>query len=239
VSPRCLPQATGRVEDIIKICRIHPQQGTPPSEEVVAEFRRFPSTVVSDQLDRHGAAFGIHRITRAELGFMAGRAISVKVPPGDNMGIYMAIEHAQPGDVVVVDGGGALNRALMGEIFYNHMISRGIGGIVIDGCLRDAGEIAKGPMHVYARGVTHLGPGREGPADVHGPVSIGGAIVRTNDIIVGDADGVAVVPNARIQATLEGARALMKREPGLIATAAAGQMDLTWLHEGVQQIQVD
>lgn len=223
----------------MKLCRIHRPQGDAPGSDVIAEFKRFPSTVVSDQLDRQGAAFGIHRITSPGLGIMAGRAITVRIPPGDNLGIYVAIEHAQPGDILVVDGGGAMNRAVMGEIFYRHMVSRGIGGIVIDGCLRDAGEIAEGPMHVFARGVTHLGPSRQGPADINCSVSVGGAPVRTNDIVVGDADGVAIVPNSRVASTLEGARALMDREPVLIAAAAAGEMDLGWLREGVRQIEVD
>lgn len=220
----------------MKFCRIHETVGTPPSEATVAAFRVFPTTVVSDQLDRDGAVHGVHRITHPDLGILAGRVVSVRVPPGDNLGIYVAVEHAQPGDVLVVDAGGSLERAVMGELFYRHMVARGLGGIVIDGVIRDSAEIAAGPMHVFARGASHLGPGKRGPGDVHAAVALGGTVVRTNDIVVGDADGIAVVPNARIAATLVGAQALLEREVELLERAVAGDMDLTWLREEVAQV---
>ena len=222
----------------MKFCRIHEIVGSPPSEETVAAFRVFPTTVVSDQLDRDGAVHGVRRITRADLGILAGRVVSVRVPPGDNLGIYVAVEHAQPGDVLVVDAGGSLERAVMGELFYRHMVTRGLGGIVIDGVIRDSAEIAAGPMHVFARGASHLGPGKRGPGDVHAAVTLGGTVVRTNDIVVGDADGIAIIPNARIAATLVGAQALLEREVQLLERAASGNMDLTWLHEEVTQVGV-
>lgn len=219
-------------------CRIHDIVGAAPSVATVAAFRLFPTTVVSDQLDHDGAVHGVRRITSADLGILAGRVVSVRVPPGDNLGIYVAVEHAQPGDVLVVDAGGSLERAVMGELFYRHMVTRGLGGIVIDGVIRDLAEISAGPMHVFARGASHLGPGKRGPGDVHAAVTVGGTVVRTNDIVVGDADGVAIVPNARIAATLVGAQALLEREVVLLDRAGAGLMDLTWLLEEVTQVKV-
>jgi regulator of RNase E activity RraA len=93
-------------------------------------------------------------------------------------------------------------------------------------------------MHVFARGASHLGPGKRGPGDVHAAVTLGGTVVRTNDIVVGDADGIAIIPNARIAATLVGAQALLEREVQLLERAASGNMDLTWLHEEVTQVGV-
>jgi len=221
----------------VRTCRIHPRPRSGPSPDVVAAFRTFPTTVVSDQLDRLNAAHGIHRITDAAHGIMAGPAISVRVPPGDNLGIYVAAEHAAPGDILVVDAGGGTGRAVMGEIFYRHLAARGLGGIVIDGMVRDVEAIREGPMPVFARGAIHLGPTRNGPGDVHDAVCVGGAVVRTGDIVVGDDDGVAVVPAARIAETLTGAQALLEREVELIERARTGRMDLTWLRD-VEQIPV-
>jgi regulator of RNase E activity RraA len=204
---------------------------------VVAAFRTFPTTVVSDQLDRLNAAHGIHRISDGSLGILAGPVVSVRVPPGDNLGIYVAAEHAEPGDILVVDAGGETRRAVMGEIFYRHLASRGIGGIVIDGVVRDVEALRDGPMAVFARGAIHLGPTRNGPGDVHDAACVGGAIVRTGDIVVGDDDGVVVVPNHRIAETLRGAKDLLEREAELIERARTGRMDLAWLRD-VEQIPV-
>jgi regulator of RNase E activity RraA len=103
--------------------------------------------------------------------------------------------------------------------------------------VRDIEAIREGPMPVFARGAIHLGPTRNGPGDVHDAVCVGGAVVRTGDIVVGDDDGVAVVPRARIAETLTGAQALLAREVDLIERARTGRMDLSWLDD-VEQVPV-
>ena len=206
-------------------CRIFPPTER-PSPDALAQLRKMPTTIVSDQLERQGVARGIVRMTSRDLGILAGPALTVRTRPGDNLVVYKAVELADPGDVLVVAAGGLEDRAVIGEIFYRHMVARGIGGVVIDGMIRDATEIAAGPVPVFARGATHPGPYKTGPGELRGPVSVGGTIVRNGDAIVGDGDGIAVVPLERVQEVVEGGLALLAKEEQALAQADAGEEEL-------------
>ena len=219
-------------------CRVYPETPLPDPEKLAA-LGTLPSCIVSDQLERFGLARGIRRMTSRDLGIMAGRAFTVKTRPGDNLVIYKAVELAEPGDILVVDGGGCTDRALMGEIFYNHVIASRIGGLVIDGAIRDAFEIGEGPVPVFARGAAHTAPFKFGPGELRGPVSIGGAVVQQGDFVVGDDDGVAVIPRARLDATIDGGLALLEAEKTKMARAAAGEADTSFLEELMTTIEVD
>ena len=97
---------------------------------------------------------------------------------------------AQAGDVIVVDAGGDLTNAIIGELMCGYAASRGIAGMVINGAIRDADILSKSDFQVYAAGVTHRGPYKDGPGQINVPVSLDGMVVRPGDIIVGDGDGV-------------------------------------------------
>ncbi len=107
--------------------------------------------------------------------------------------IHKAIALAQPGDVIVVDGGGDLTNALIGEIMVSYAATRGIAGFVIDGAIRDVDMIRAGTFPVYAAGVTHRGPYKDGPGEINVPIAIDGMVIQPGDLIVGDADGVLCV----------------------------------------------
>jgi regulator of RNase E activity RraA len=98
--------------------------------------------------------------------------------------------------VLVVDGGGALDRAVLGEIMARYAAARGLAALVVDGAVRDVEGLAGGALPVFARGVNHLGPYKDGPGEIGGPVHAGGTVVRAGDVVVGDADGVVVIPRA-------------------------------------------
>ena len=211
-------------------CRIYPATQPPPAE-LVTHLRTMPTTVVSDQLERCGNVKGVYQITSADLGFLAGPALTVRTRPGDNLAIYKAIEIASAGDVLVVDAGGAMDRAVVGEIVYRHAATRGIAGFVIDGLIRDGADIAKGRLPVFAKGFTHAGPYKSGPGEIRGPITVGGAVVHNGDIVVGDTDGVAVVPIARAQEVVAGGLKLLAREQEALAQADAGELDVSWLDD--------
>ncbi|TPI20976.1 RraA family protein [Mesorhizobium sp. B4-1-1] len=169
--------------------------------ELVDAFRVFATPLISDNLARVPGAVGLrpfHKIS----GIMVGRALTVKTRPGDNQFIHRALDLVQPGDVIVVDGGGYEGRALVGEIMTSLAASRGAAGIVIDGAIRDAGAIGRNPFPCFARSAIHLGPYKDGPGAINVPVSVGGMVVGSGDIVVGDEDGVVAFP-------LEGATALL------------------------------
>ena len=106
---------------------------------------------------------------------------------------HQALDMAQPGDIIVVDGSGDMNRALAGEIMMRFASLKGIAGIVVDGCLRDLDGIRNLSMPVYAKGVTPQGPYKAGPGEINVPVVCGGQVVLPGDILVGDADGIVVI----------------------------------------------
>lgn len=219
-------------------CRVHPATPAVPADQLEA-IGGLPSTIVSDQLERYGFVQGVGQITRPELGIMAGPALTVRTRPGDNLIIYKAIELARPGDILVIDAGGATDRAVMGEIVCKHAFARGIAGLVIDGCIRDGAEIAAGPMHVFAKGYAHPGPYKNGPGEIRGPVSVGGTVVRNGDIVVGDPDGVAICPRERLAEAITGGTEALAREDRAIALAESGQMDTSWIDDKLDIVYVD
>lgn len=126
---------------------------------------------------------------------LVGRAFTVQTAAGDNKMIHEAIGEIVPGDVLVVDGQSATTRALVGELIAERYQRIGCAGFVIDGAVRDAKEIASLGFPVYARGITPAGPYRGGPGRLGRAVSIGGVVVSCGDWIIGDRDGIAVVPS--------------------------------------------
>lgn len=219
-------------------CRIYPVVEHPPGDQLEA-LRQLPSTIVSDQLERYGLVRGVTQVTGNDLGILAGPALTVRTRPGDNLIIYKAIDIAEPGDVLVIEAGGAEDRAVMGEIVCHHAQAKGIAGLVIDGCVRDGAEIAAGSMPVYARGFAHPGPFKNGPGELRGPVAVGGTVVRHGDLVVGDADGVAVVPRERLTETIAGGQRALAREDEAIRVAKAGEMDTSWIDDKLEIEYVD
>ena len=218
--------------------RIHPP--SPRSAGgVVGQLAQLPSTIVSDQLERAGALHGLRPITSQALGIMAGPAFTVRTRPGDNLAIYQAIELIEPGDVLVIDGGGATDRAVAGEIVCLHAASQGVAGIVADGVVRDSVEIGAGGMPVFCRGASPLGPYKNGPGELRGSVSMGGTTVRNGDFVIGDADGVVVVPRERADDVVAGGQAQLAKEEQSIAAAKAGELDTSWLTQAVDADMVE
>ena len=129
--------------------------------------------------------------------------------------VHKAIDLAAPGDVIVVDAGGDLDQAIIGEIMSSWAAKRGVAGFVIDGAIRDAAALSQGDFPVYARGVTHRGPYKDGPGEINVPVSIGGMVVQPGDIIIGDADGLLAIPQADAEASSPAPRAQKQERRGV------------------------
>ena len=122
----------------------------------VEKFRRLPVANVSDSMSRMTAAGPRLRPVHLQ-GKLAGPALTVKTRPGDNLMVHKALDMAEVGDVIVVDAGGDLTTAIIGDLMMNHAIKRGIAGFVINGAVRDADEIRSSGLLVYAAEVTHGG----------------------------------------------------------------------------------
>lgn len=142
---------------------------------------------------------------------VCGPALTVAVSPGDNLMIHYAMTLAQPGDVLVVDAKGFTEAGPWGDIMTTAAMVRGIAGLVIDGCVRDAETIREMGFAVFARGTSMKGTTKTLPGDVNVPITCASVPVYPGDIIVGDDDGVVVIPVAAAPAVLEQAR---ERETG-------------------------
>jgi RraA family protein len=212
--------------------RILPAPRRPPAA-LVAALGEMATAHLSDNMSRlQGAAAALRPMHRA--GKLTGVALTVRVAPGDNLMVHKAIDIAEPGDVIVVDAGGALDRAIIGDIMASHAARRGLAGLVIDGAIRDADALRARDFPVYARGVTHRGPYKNGPGEINVPVSIGGMVVGPGDIVVGDGDGVIAVPLADAQAVLAAAREQKRKEEATLAAIAAGTLDRSWVDEALR-----
>ena len=162
-----------------------------PDPALVERFRGIPSSNINDMMNRlYNTDSTIKSLNGRPL---LGTAFTVKAPAGDNMMFHRALDLAQPGDVIVVDGGGCSVRSLAGEIMMTYCQGRGFAGVVVNGCLRDLDGIQKLDMPVYATGITPQGPYKNGPGEINVPVCIGGVAVLPGDILVGDVDGIVVI----------------------------------------------
>lgn len=193
---------------------------TPDLHVLLAAYARTSTSIISDCLDRLPGAplTPFHRIE----GTMVGTALTVKVPCGDNRAIHQALEILSPGQVLVVDGGGDISRALMGDIMTAIAQKRGAAGIVVDGAIRDLATIGKGSFPVFARAAYHRGPYKNGPGDINVPVSIGGMIISPGDIAVGDHDGIVAFPAEQAEALLQRCLGTEQKEAEMMAQIASG-----------------
>ncbi len=166
-----------------------------PAPEVIRRFGAFGAADVSDMMNRlYTMEPAIKPVTPRELRLL-GPACTVKVFPGDNLMVHKSLDLAHPGDILVIDASSSMMTAVIGDLVSTKARHRGIAGVVVDGLVRDLdGILALGDLPVFARGITPLGPLHRGPGEVNYPVSVGGIVVNPGDVIVGDADGVVVVP---------------------------------------------
>ncbi|MGV2863213.1 RraA family protein [Achromobacter sp. AGC39] len=198
------------------------------SSDFVEKFRHIPVANISDCMWRMTA--GGARLRPMHDGtLLAGPAVTVRTRPGDNLLVHKALELAQPGDVVVVDAGGDLTNAIIGEIMTTYAQTRGLAGIVINGAIRDCGTIRRGSFPVYAAGVTHRGPYKDGPGEINVVISLDGMTIEPGDLILGDEDGLLALPYDQVPALYEAASAKHAIEEKMLAQIAAGTLDTSWI----------
>lgn len=201
-----------------------------PDARLVAEFAKMVTPHLSDSMERLYAAGPQLRPMHRE-GKLAGPAFTVKTAPGDNLLVHKALDVARPGDVIVVDAGGYAEQAIIGELMATRARQRGIAGLVIWGAIRDSAELGAGSYPVFACGVTHRGPYKDGPGEINVPVSIGGMSVNPGDIIVGDADGLVAVPQALAERVLASAQAILAKETAAMKQMQDGTVDRSWVDQ--------
>lgn len=182
-----------------------------PDPDSIRRLGALPTANIGDAMDRLGALDS--RIQAAWPGAkVAGPAFTVWTRAGDNAAIHAALRVAEPGDVIVVNGQGDESRALLGDLLGGRAKDAGIVGFVVDGAVRDAADLAEIGMPVFARACTPAGPYKHGPGRLGVTIAVGGVAIGLGDIVVGDADGVVVVPRADAEAVATAAEAVFADE---------------------------
>ena len=207
------------------------------SAETVAKFRNLPVANISDSMWRMTAGGARLRPMHAS-GVLAGPAFTVKTRPGDNLMVHKAIDIAEPGDVIVVDAGGDLTNSLIGEMMTAHAQRRGIAGFVIYGAIRDYDTIHAGTYPIFAAGVTHRGPYKDGPGEINVPVAIDGMVIAPGDLIVGDGDGIVCVPFDQTAEVLKATEAKHQAELKQIEAIKSGKSDRAWVDAALTRLGV-
>lgn len=165
-----------------------------PKKNIVNGLGEFDTPVISDLMNRlYTMVPAIRNMTAPDLKII-GTACTVKVYPGDNLMVHKALDIAAAQDIIVVDAGGSPMNAVLGDLVSTKARHRGIGGFIVDGYIRDLPGITALRFPVYARGVTPIGPLHRGPGEINFPIQCGGIVVNPGDIVVGDMNGVVVIP---------------------------------------------
>ena len=154
---------------------------------------------------------------------IAGRARTVRITPGQNGAIHRAVHHAQPGDLLVVDGGGSDRFGPFGDLLADGCMAKGMVGAVFDCTIRDSADIAALGFQVFCRGFNPEATAKSERGETDTPVVVGGVAVRPGDILVGDDDGVVVIPQDIAAVVLDQVSAVAAREQAIRARIQAGE----------------
>ena len=199
-----------------------------PAAEHVAAFRAKPTGHVVDSQGRQGALpHWIRPVTK--ISDFVGSALTVKTRPVDNLAPYAALRFARPGDVLVVTADADDSASIMGDILIGMARNAGIVAIVTDALVRDIAGIEAVGIPVFAQGLSPNSPMKDGPGTVGLPIHIGGVIVQPGDLVLGDQDGVVIVPREQIAPTLAGLETVAEKEATMERLVSEGAAEPAWL----------
>lgn len=197
------------------------------NDSLMARWRKVPPAIAGDCMNRDNCMNG--RISPIADGTsLTGFARTVTPMAGDNAAIHVVLALAEPGDIIIIAGGGNLDIALMGGLMIEGAKARGIGGIIVDGAVRDLGELRESGIPVYAAGACPRGPHKGFGGRIDGAAACGDVAVHSGDLILGDDDGIAVVPQALITTLIDACEAKM----------AAEESDLEKIRSGVTTVEL-
>lgn len=143
---------------------------------------------------------------------LAGPAFTVDTRPADNLMLHYAMLKAKPGDVLVVDAKGFVEAGVWGDVFTEQAIKIGLAGLVINGAVRDAAAITRMGFPVFCRALSIKGTGKNQPGRVNVPIHIGEVQINPGDIIIGDQDGLVVVPQGEVEVAIKNSLAREEKE---------------------------
>ncbi len=203
------------------------------SASQVARAKKFQSAILCDVFGRRGTLNARVQGLNPTMQ-VAGPAYTVEVRPGDNLMFHVALALAQPGDVIIVDGKGDETCALFGELMVAQAEAAGLGGFVVDAACRDTDTLANGKFPIFAAGRNPCGPTKGLNGTIGKPVSVGGVPVQSGDLVLGDADGVVVIPRLEVDKVLIAAEKKLADEKVRLEEIARGELVSPWLGDALR-----
>lgn len=197
--------------------------------EQIERARQFQAAVLCDVAGRRGTMDSRIQALHPDMR-VVGPAFPVEVRPGDNLMFHVALAVAKPGDVLVVDGKADSTCALFGELMVAQAAAAMLGGFVVDAASRDTDTLAKGPFPIFSAGRNPCGPTKGLAGTLGKQVSAGGVAVNPGDLVVGDVDGVVVIPREQVDAVLDAAEAKLAAERTRLEEIAHGELVSPWLN---------
>lgn len=204
-----------------------------PDPQHVAAFQGVQSGYVVDARGRKGALHHQIRALTRKTAF-CGVAVTVQTRPRDNLACWAALAACRPGDVLVIACNAYEEASVIGDVFVAMAKNNGVAACITDGMVRDLPGIDDVGIPVFARGLTPNSPFKDGPGEIGLAVAIGGVTVNSGDILVGDGDGVVVVPQAEILEVREQLQAVRDKEAKMEAGVRNGEKAPPWLAEALQ-----
>ena len=194
-----------------------------PPRLPAAPIERFRDLAAANLADAMGRNHFMDGEIRQRSGLsLCGPALTVYARPGDNLMVHKALQVAAPGDIVVVNTGDNRNSAVFGGMMCEVAVAAKLGGIVVDGAIRDVSDITALKFPAYSRTVCIGSCDKDGPGEINVPISCGGTVVMPGDIVVGDADGIAVVPREHAAEVIELVAKIVDYEKKRVAEIRAG-----------------
>lgn len=204
--------------------------------EVVEAAGQLSTSLLADSLMGFGAMD--YRIKPIVTGSkVAGTAFTVDVKAGGAPAVIAAVALIKKGYVMVVSGKGNTLNAILGDLLMKTAIKSGISGVVLDGLVRDIAELRELGVPVFALGAVAAAPDKEGAGEINGAISCGGVAVRPGDLIVGDDDGVVVIPRAKVHEAIAAAQAKEASEVSRIQAIENGLLLPDWLKKQLVYVE--
>ncbi len=200
----------------------------------IQRARQFQAAILCDVAGRRGAMDARVRALHPAMT-VCGPAYTVEVRPGDNLMFHVALAVARPGDVIVVDGKADSSCALFGDLMVTQAAAAGLGGFVVDAASRDTAELSRGSFPIFAAGTNPCGPTKGLPGRLGIPIAAGGVSVSPGDLVVGDVDGVVVIPRGEVEAVLAAAQDKVDAEARRIREIEEGVLVSPWLDDALRQ----
>lgn len=203
------------------------------SKSQIERAKKFQSAILCDVFGRRGTLNARVQGLNPTMQ-VAGPAYTVEVRPGDNLMFHVALALAQPGDVIIVDGKGDDTCALFGELMVAQAEAAGLGGFVVDAACRDTDTLANGKFPIFAAGRNPCGPTKGLNGTIGKPVSVAGVPVQSGDLVLGDADGVVVIPRLEVEKVLIAAEKKLADEKVRLEEIARGELVSPWLDSALK-----